>query len=235
LKQPIAVITRLRLDAALYDPPPHYPGRGRPRKKGTRRPTPQQRIDDPSTFWQRLTLPWYDHRPRALDIATGTAFWFHFGLPGVPIRYVLIRDVAGKFDPQALLSTDLALSSEQILAFFMRRWQMESTFRHVREHLGVETQRQWSDQAIARTTPLLLGLFSLVTLLANTLLTRHHLTIRTAAWYPKKLPTFSDALALVRRSLWAYLTFQISQDEPDMVKVPRVLLDRFHDLLCYVT
>ncbi len=148
---------------------------------------------------------------------------------------MLIRDVAGKFDPQALLSTDLDLSPEQILAFFMRRWQMEPTFRHVREHLGVETQRQWSDKAIARTTPCLLGLFSLITLLANALLTRHDLTVRTAAWYPKPLPTFSDALALVRRTLWAYLTFQTSQEQPDMVKVPRVLLDRFHDLLCYTT
>jgi hypothetical protein len=143
--------------------------------------------------------------------------------------------VAGKFDPQALLSTDLTLTPEQILAFFMRRWQMEPTFRHVREHLGVETQRQWSDKAIARTTPSLLGLFSLITLLANALLTRHDLSIRTAAWYPKLLPTFADAFALVRRTLWAYLTFQTSQEDPDMVKVPRVLLDRFHDVLCYAT
>ena len=127
------------------------------------------------------------------------------------------------------------LTPEQILAFFMRRWQMEPTFRHVREHLGVETQRQWSDKAIARTTPLLLGLFSVITLLAHELLSRHNLTIRTAAWYPKPLPTFSDAFALVRHSLWAYLTLQMSQDDADMVKVPRVLLDRFHDLLCYTT
>jgi hypothetical protein len=198
-------------------------------------PTPQQVIDNPETVWTRLTLPWYDHQPRELDIATGTAVWYHTGQPPVPIRFVLIRDVADKFAPQALLSTDLVLTPEQILAFFMRRWQMEPTFRHVREHLGVETQRQWSDKAIARTTPCLLGLFSLVTLLANALLSRHDLTVRTAAWYPKPLPTFSDALALVRRTLWAYLTFQTSLDDPDMVKVPRVLLDRFHDLLCYTT
>ncbi len=115
----------------------------------------------------------------------------------------------------------------------MQRWQLEPTLRHVREHLGVETQRQWSAKAIQRTTPLVLGLFSLITLLAHELLTRHHLPVRTAAWYPKPLPTFSDALALVRHSLWAYLTFQIAQDDADMVKVPRVRLDRFHDLLCY--
>jgi len=232
LKAPVTVIPRLRLDAALYEPPPPYSGKGRPRKKGRRLPTPQQVVDNPATVWQRLTPPWYDRRPRALDIATGTAFWFHYGLPGVSMRYVLIRDVVGKFDPQALLSTDLTLTPDQILAFFMRRWQMEPTFRHVREHLGVETQRQWSDKAIARTTPLLLGLFSLITLLAHELLTRHDLPIRTAAWYPKALPTFSDALALVRFQLWSSLTFHMSAAEADMVKIPRVLLERFYDLLC---
>jgi DDE superfamily endonuclease len=235
LLKPVTVITRLRLDAALYTPTPPYPGQGRPRKKGMRLPTPQQVIDHPKTVWARVTLPWYNHQPRALDIATGTAVWYHTGLPAVPIRYVLIRDVAGKFDPQALLCTDLTLTPDSILACFMRRWQMEPTFRHVREHLGVETQRQWSDKAIARTTPVLLGLFSLIALLANALLTRHDLTIRPAAWYPKPLPTFSDAFALVRRTLWAYLTFQLSQEEPDMVKVPRVLLERFNDLLAYAT
>jgi hypothetical protein len=256
LDKPVTVITRLRLDAALYEPAAPRPPKakpmrargkrraatrktprvlGRPRKKGKRLPTPQQVIDDPATVWTRRTLPWYNHQPRALDIATGTAVWYHTGLPVVPIRYVLIRDVAGKFDPQALLCTDRTLTPDYILACFMRRWQMEPTFRHVREHLGVETQRQWSDKAIARTTPVLLGLFSLITLLANALLTRHHLTIRTAAWYPKPLPTFSDALALVRRTLWAYLTFQTSQEQPDMVIVPRVLLERFDDLLAYAT
>ena len=158
LPKPVTIITRLRLDAALYELPPPYSGRGRPRKKGKRLPTLQHLLKDEQTLWQRLTVPWYNGPARQIDIVTGTAFWFHFVLPGLPIRDVLMRDVAGKFDPQALLSTDLSLSPEQILAFFIRRWQMEPTFRHVREHLGVETQRQWSDKAIARTTPVLLGL-----------------------------------------------------------------------------
>lgn len=146
---------------------------------------------------------------------------------------MLIRDVAGKFDPQALLSTDLSLAPEQILVFFMQRWQMEPTFRHVREHLGVETQRQWSDKAIARTTPILFRLFSLVTLLADSLFTCQPCTIRSSAWYAKTLPTFSDALALVRHRLWTYFTSQISADDTVMIKVPRALLERFNDLLCY--
>lgn len=151
----------------------------------------------------------------------------------MPIRFVLIRDVAGQFDPQALLGTDLTLTPDYRLACFMRRWQMAPTFRHVPEPLGVDTQRQWSDKAIARTTPARLALFSLITLLANALLTRHDLTMRTAACYSKTRPTFSDAFALLRRTLWAYLTFQFSQEEPDLVKVPRALLERFNDLLSY--
>lgn len=229
----VTVITRLRLDAALYQPAPPYSGRGRPRKKGKRLPTPQQVLHDPHTVWTRLILPWYGQSQRQLDIATFTAVWFHSGLPAVPIRCVLIRDVAAQFEPQALLSTDLTLTPEQILAFFLRRWQMEPTFQHVRAHLGVETQRQWSDNAIARTTPTLLGLFSFITLLAHSLITTQGATVRQAAWYPKPVLTFSDALALVRHHLWLYWTFHLSADKPDMVKVPRPLLERFNDLLCY--
>lgn len=235
LQQPVTVITRLRLDAALYEPAPAYAGLGRPRKKGQRLPTPQQRLVDPTTCWTRLPFVWYNHQLRDIEISIHQAVWYHTGQPPVPICFILIRDVAGKFDPQALLCTELTLDPLDILVFFKRRWQMEPTFRHVREHLGLETQRQWSHKAIERTTPVLLGLFSLVTLLAHTLVTRHDLTLRPAAWYVKPLPTFSDALALVRSRLWFHLTFRISANQADMVKVPRALLERFNDLLCYAT
>lgn len=233
LRHPVTVITRLRLDAALYEPAPPYSGKGRPRKKGQRLPTPQQLIDTPTTTWTRLPFVWYNHQLRDIDISTQQAVWFHNGQEPVPIRFILLRDVQGKFDPQALLSTDLSLDPLDILVFFKRRWQMEPTFRHMREHLGMETQRQWSPKAIARTTPALLGLFSLITVLAHSLSSRHDLTMRTAAWYPKSHPTFADALALVRVRLWTHLTFQISTAEPDMLKVPRVLLEHFNDLLAY--
>lgn len=233
LRSPVTVITRLRLDAAVYEPTPLYAGRGRPRKKGARLPTPQQRLADPATPWQRLPVVWYNHQLRDIDICPFQAVWYHPGQPVVPIRFVLIRDPLGTFPPQTLLSTDCTLDPLDMFVYFKRRWQMETTFQQVRTHLGVETQRQWSDRAIARTTPCLLGLFSLVTLLADTLLSRHSLTVRSAAWYPKARPTFADALALVRRSLWASLTFQLSAPTPDMVKVPRVLLERFHVLLAY--
>ncbi len=212
LSNPVTVITRLRLDAAWYEPAPPYSGKGRPRKKGQRLSTPQQMIDDPTTTWTRLPFLWYNHQLRDIEISTHQAVWFHNGKPPVPIRCVLIRDVEGKFAPQALLCTDLTLDPLDSLVFFKRRWQMEPTFRHVREPLGGETQRQWSTQAIARTTPVRLGLFSLITVFAHTRLTRHDLPIRSAAWYPKSRPMFSDALALVRSTLWAHLTFQMSAE-----------------------
>src|SRR5918911_52845 len=192
LADPVVVITRLRLDAALYDPvPPRPPGTvGRPRKKGARQPTLAQRLADPATVWQPLTVRWYGGPPPAIDVAIGTAVWYHSGLPPVALRWVLIRDPADGFDPQALLCTDPALPAQQIVEYFVLRWQLEVTFHEARTHLGVETQRQWSDLAIQRTTPALLGLFSLVTLVAHDLLPGQALPVRRAAWYTKPLPTF---------------------------------------------
>ena len=128
-----------------------------------------------------MILPWYDHRLRDLDLATGTAIWYHTGLPPAAIRYLLIRDAHAQFLPQALLSTDATLSPVQILAFFIRRWAIEPAFQHVRAYLGVETQRQWSDKAIARTIPALLRLFSLVTVCTYTLITTDGLPLRATA------------------------------------------------------
>lgn len=123
----------------------------------------------------------------------------------------------------------------QIVKWFVMRWRLKVTFREVRTHLGVETQRQWSDWAIARTTPTLLGLFSLVTILAHCSTRRGKLPIRQAAWYDKPLPTFSDALAIVRYQLWQAMIFHTSLSEADMQKASRVLLKRFTDALCYAT
>jgi hypothetical protein len=109
-------------------------------------------------------VPWYDGTQRILEIASDTAVWYHSGLPPVPIRRVLIRDPLGDFKPQALLCTDPEVDALQIIQWFVWRWQLEVTFQEARAHLGVETQRQWSDPAISRTTPVLLGLFSWVTI-----------------------------------------------------------------------
>jgi len=238
LPNPICMITRLRLDAALYKPvPPRKPGkRGRSRLKGTRLPTLAHILEDKKTVWKKVTIrDWYGEKHRQIEIVSRTAVWYHSGKPPLPIRWVLIRDPKGKFRSQALLCTDLNVDAVQIVKWFVMRWRLEVTFQEVRTHLGVETQRQWSDWAIARTTPALLGLFSLVTLLAHRSTRQGKLPIRQTAWYDKPLPTFSDALAIVRYQLWQAMIFHTSVSDLDMQKVPRVSLLRFTDALCYAT
>jgi len=231
-----SVITRLRLDAALYDPPPPRKPKtmGRPRLKGKRRPTLEAVLADKRTQWTTLRVEqWYGKGPREVEVATDTAVWYHTGKPPVAIRWVLIRDPQEDFKPQALLSTNLAYTPEQILPWFVRRWTMEVTFEEARAHLGMETQRQWNDRAIARTTPALLSLYSIVTLTAHLLIDKGATCVRSMAWYRKTRPTFSDALALVRRQLWDHLHFSMSQQETDMIKIPRALFERFIDAVCY--
>lgn len=128
---------------------------------------------------------------------------------------------------------DLAAEPARILNWFVLRWKMEATFQETRRHLGVETQRQWSELAIRRTTPALLALFSLVTLLAHRRMTQSAEAPRRAVWYRKLHPTFSDALALVRRELWAEETFYRSTREEEMVKVPRAFVEHLTETLCY--
>ena len=229
-------ITRLRFDARLFTPaPPRRPGtNGRPRLKGERLPLLSAVLADAATRWQRVTVPgWYGGGARALELATGTGLWHHPGLPLVPLRWVLVRDPLGRFAPQALLSTDPALAPERIVGYFVRRWQVEVTFQEARRHLGVETQRQWSAAAIARTTPVLLALFSVVTLLAARLVRRGRLPVRTAAWYAKPTPTFSDALGAVRAHWWRWQRFRTSTREVDMVKLPRHVVRRLSEAACY--
>jgi hypothetical protein len=235
-REPVAVVTRLRLDAALYEPaPPRRPGQvGRPRLKGKRLPTLAAVAADPATAWTGATIAqWYGRGERQVELVSATAVWYHCGLPPVPIRWVLIRDPQGHFETQAPLCTDPEAPPGQILAWFVRRWQLEVTFEEVRRHLGVETQRQWSEAAIRRATPALLGLFSLVTLLADGPSAVPTRSIRQAAWYPKQQPTFADALAAARRELWRHHLFPPSASDGDIVKLPRLLVDRLTETLCY--
>jgi hypothetical protein len=232
------VITRLRLDAALFEPPPpRRPGqRGRPPAKGKRLPTLGSLMLAPGIGWTTLTIAyWYGEHNRQVDVASATALWYHKALPVIPIRWVLIRDPLGKFETQALLCTDQHANPSFILECFVQRWQMEVTFEEARAHLGIETQRQWANKAIARTTPCLFGLYAIVTLAAQHLFATGQVQLRSAAWYPKPQATFSDTIASVRRWLWSHEYLSLSLNQPDMIKMPRPLVDRFIDSLCYAT
>ncbi len=237
LKKPITFITRLRLDAALYEPaPPRRLGQmGRPRLKGERLPNLSVVAEDPSTTWTPITVAnWYGKEERSVEMVSETAVWHSTGLPAVPLRWVLLRDPQGEFKTQALLCTDLTASPKRIICWFIRRRQMEATFQEVRGRLGFETQRHWSERAIRRTAPALLALFSVVTLLAHQHMANSAQAIRQTAWYRKSHPTFSDASALVRKELWAQEeTFCRLSREAETVKVPRTFVERLTDAVCY--
>lgn len=238
LKKPITFITRLRLDAALYEPaPPRKPHqKGRPRIKGERLPNLSVVAEDSATLWTPITVAnWYGSAERTVEIVSDSALWYSTGLPAVPLRWVLIRDPEEEFETQALLCTDLDAEPGRIISWFVRRWQMEATFQEIRQRLGFETQRQWSERAIRRTAPALLGLFSVVTLFAHQHMTTKGVEpLQRTAWYNKSHPTFSDALAMVRKQLWAAeRTFCGSSADSETVKVPREFMERLTDALCY--
>jgi DDE superfamily endonuclease len=232
----VICITRLRLDAALYEPaPPRRPGtKGRPPTKGARLSNLSDVLVAPTTGWRRVSVPgWYGEGDRVVEFCSATAVWRHSGKPLVPIRWVLLRDPRDRFDPQALLCTDPTRDPLQIIRWFVLRWQVEVTFQETRAHLGVETQRQWSDRAVARTTPCLLGLFSIVTLLAAQLGRPERLAILTDSWYRKPHPTFTDALAAVRRHIWLEAGLLTSRRSHYISKPPPALQRSLAYALCY--
>ena len=229
VRRHVCLITRLRLDASLFEPAPERrPNqKGRPRLKGKALPKLNVILADPKTVWTQITMAeWYGGQTRALEYVSATAVWYSSGRPPAPIRWVLVRDPSGERDPQAFLCTDLSLEPVAILSRFVFRWRIETTFQEAREHLGVETQRQWSDLAILRTTPALLGLYSLITVWAHGLMATPATAVRPhpATWYNKSQPTFSDAIAAVRRVLWTPQDLSVCRHGSEVVEIPLRLL-----------
>lgn len=235
LRPSMAVITRLRKDARLFDPPPNDEDRpGRPARKGARQPLLSARVTDPATRWQHVVqasrTSW--RGGGWVEYAHGTALWHHGGKPIVPILWVLVRYPDGRREPEAFLCTDTEANPRDVLDCFDRRWAVETTYEEARAHLGVETQRQWSDPAIFRTTPLLLGLYTAVALYVHQHAERLALSPRRAAWYPKPAPTFADALARLRQHLWLE-RIVTSAGSADMTEPISPAIQRILEAVCY--
>jgi hypothetical protein len=241
LSRPVIFITRLRLDAALYEPAPprRRPGqKGRPRLKGERLPNLSEVAEARATVWKLTTIAnWYGSGERMVGIISETAVWYSTGLFAVPLRWVLVRDPRGEFKTQALLCTDLEADPQKIVCWFVMRWQLEVTFQEMQRHLGFETQRQWSDLwRYGELHRLCWDCSSLITLFAQGRMTQAAYVFRQArraAWYHKSYPTFADALALVRKELWASATFYGSPAVTETVKVSRAFVERLTDAVCY--
>jgi hypothetical protein len=210
--QKVMLIAPLRFDASLYTPPPARQPRqmGRPRLVGQRLPQLDQVLFDPHTVWQKAWITWYGQGKRQIKWCSGTALWYRGGHTPLPIRWVLTRDPEGKHEPRAYFSTDPAQAGLSIITDFMKRWCAEVTFEESRAHLGMETQRQWSDKAIERMTPCLFGLYSLVALLGHHLHPTGDIPFQHTAWYRKHQATFTDVLAAVRRHLWHDFSYSTS-------------------------
>ena len=198
LKYKVTLVSRLRLDARLFNFPEPHIGPGRPAKKGERLKTPKQALEMEGLDWQEQEVAWYGDKLRKVLTLTSTALWHVSGRDPVPIRFVIIRDPENAFQSVTLMSTDVSMTVQRIIELFVERWGIEVTFREVRDYLGVETQRQWSDKAIARTTPVLFGLYSIIVLLGNRLFQLGKAKPQQAAWYSKDSLTFSDLLIAVR-------------------------------------
>lgn len=202
----IDLVSRLRIDARLYSIPENrLPGaKGRPPKKGDRLISFKDMLKVDGLPWKEVDVRGYGGKVYKIKFLTNTALWHVEGYDPVPIRWVLVVDPTGKKDPVPLFSTNACLSAERIIELFVERWSIEVTFEETRALMGIETQRQWSDGAIARTTPALMGIFSLVCLMASSLLAGKELEKGEAAWYQKDNGTFSDVLTLVRMELWQW-------------------------------
>jgi hypothetical protein len=235
LKKPVKLVSRLRLDARLFDFPKPQPAskRGPKPKKGERQIKLSERLEDPDTKWQKLELVLYG-KEHLVEFITGVSLWHTPGQDPVPLRWVLVRCTEDSFPPSAFFCSDPKVSAKQIILWASWRWNIEVTFEELRAFLGFETQRQWSHRAIERTTPCLFGLFSLVTILAK-LLFPDELPIRHNSWYIKEEATFSDALAAVRRHLWQRLNYKRSSQNPDLYLIPKAALFSLVETACYST
>lgn len=204
LKFKISLITRLKMNAAIYNfPAEDHPGkRGRKKTKGSKLYSFREMIGLSGLDWKEAIFDGYAQKKKRLRFISNVSLWGADGFSPVPIRWVLMIDPEGELDPLPLMSTDFNMSPERIIALYIQRWNLEVTFGEVREHLGVETQRQWSDKAIARTTPILMGLYTIVCLICNRLQEECPIEVAQTSWYEKEGATFSDLLRTVRKVLW---------------------------------
>lgn len=224
------LVSRFRGDARLYAPVPKRRKRkGRPPQKGRKLSTPEQVVAHQGLT--RLTVSWYGGGPRAVGVVSGTGLWYKAGAGVVPIRWVFVRDLQGTHRDGYLYTTDPALTAAQIVSWFTARWPIETTFQEVRAHLGFETTRQHVARSVLRTAPCLLGLFSVIGLIYAEHVKSHPLSLRRTPWYVKTEPTFSDALAAVRRLFWQQILLQQPPYRKGFQKLPPPLRNWLLDQL----
>jgi hypothetical protein len=235
MQRPVTLVVRLRLDARLYhdSPPPDPHRKGRKPLKGRRQRSFGEWLARCDTPWEEVEVVWYGGQRHKVWVLTRPALWYVPGHKPVPVRWVLVHDPQGKVKDAAFACTDREATPPQVIAWVVQRWSVEVTFAELRAHVGMETQRQWSEKAIARTTPVLMGLFSLVVLQGHKWHPAGDLPVAQAAWYEKEQATFADLLTLVRRRIWHARYFIVSDGQVEKVQLSRAAAESLLDCLCY--
>ena len=227
----LALIGKFPADAALYDAPPKVKKVGRPRVKGRRRRSPGQVIRDGGL--ELTTLKWYGWTDREVKLKTASAHWYKSGFGLIPVRWVFVRDETGTRRDEYYFCTQPGLfTPAEIVSYYTQRWTIEVTFQEVRAHLGFETPRQRVANSVQRMAPLLLGVFSLVSVMYHRWLTDHEQVVKSRPWYEKTEPTFSDALETIRRELWTETAFAQAPFSKALAKTPTKLKNTLLNFLC---
>jgi hypothetical protein len=223
------LVSRFYGDAALYDPPPKYKGDGRPRVKGRKRRSPQDVVAKGRL--RKATVDWYGATERNVKLKSAKGHWYKAGQGLVPVCWVFVRDDTGTRRDEYFYTTDPTLRAVRIVSLYTQRWPIETTFQEVREHLGFETPRQRVANSVLRTAPCLLGLFSIVSLIFAEHIERHTVDLCHRPGYEKTEPTFTDAMATVRRLFWTETVFQQPYFRKAFKKLPPKLRTAVLDYL----
>ena len=207
------------MDSNLYDFPtlPDHHKRGPKASKGKSLPKLKSLATDKNQKWKKGSLVWYGQKIKTMEYLSGICLWYRAGFQPLPVQWVIIVDPEGESRTEAFFSTNLKINPLRIAQLFIWRWPIETTFQECRSHLGFETQRQWTDKAIQRTSPAILALFSIVCLMALKLSKEKKLLPETSGWYNKKEGTFSDVLIFVRKYLWNRIYLNKSNVETDLI------------------
>lgn len=213
----LTLVSKLHPDANLFDPPPPYTGRGRPRVKGARLPKPRQ-VATTTPILAALTVNWYGGGTRRVGTVQRTGHWYKGGEGLVPLRWVFVRDLTGTHREEYFFTTDTALVPAQIIGHYASRWNIETTFQEVRAHLGLETTRGWRERTVLRAAPCLFGLYTVVAALFALLPPEKR--AGGVSWRGKADVSFSDALCAVRRWLWAESILPQAGAQPEFQKLP---------------
>lgn len=197
----VSLVSRLPMKAATYAPPPPYSGRGRRPIRGAKLPSPKQVAADPATAWTQLKVRWYGGKRRKVLVCSRTGLWYRGGLPPTLVRWVVVRVPGSARGDEAFFSTDVAMSPKAIVESFVRRWNIETTFQEARAHLGLETLRNRTPNAVRRSVPMLLAVYSLIVVWFARHERHPETWVRRTPWYRKSHVTFSDMLAAAREDI----------------------------------